>query len=96
MALARAVGLQAAPTSARKIGEIEYLLSERYDRAIDGDGTIRRLHQEDFCQALGIPSEIKYQAEGGPCLKDCFALLRLASTAKWRLKRDLTEIFRLK
>lgn len=79
MALAQAVGLQSAPTSAHKIGEIEYLLSERYDRAIDGDGTIHRLHQEDFCQALGIPSEIKYQAEGGPGLRDCFALLRLAS-----------------
>ena len=80
MALAQAVGLQAAPTTAHRIGEIEYLLSERYDRAIDGDGTIRRLHQEDFCQALGIPSETKYQAEGGPGLKDCFALLRHASS----------------
>lgn len=80
MELAQAVGLQAAPTSAHKIGEIEYLLSERYDRAIEEDGTIHRLHQEDFCQALGIPSEIKYQAEGGPGLIECFALLRLASS----------------
>lgn len=81
MALAQAVGLQAASTSAHKTGEIEYLVSERYDRAIDSEGTIHRLHQEDFCQALGIPSEIKYQAEGGPGLKDCFALLRLASSS---------------
>lgn len=80
MALAQAIGLQAAPTTAHKVGGIEYLLSRRYDREVEGGGTIHRLHQEDFCQALGVPSEIKYQAEGGPGLKDCFALLRLASS----------------
>jgi serine/threonine-protein kinase HipA len=40
-----------------------------------------RLHQEDFCQALGIVSENKYQKEGGPSLKQCFALLREVSSA---------------
>jgi serine/threonine-protein kinase HipA len=80
MALAQAVGLRVAKTTAHKVGEIEFLLSERYDRAIDENGVIHRLHQEDICQALGIPSEIKYQTEGGPGLKECFALLRLASS----------------
>lgn len=42
---------------------------------------MRRLHQEDFCQALGIVSENKYQNEGGPSLKQCFNLLREASSA---------------
>ena len=37
---------------------------------------VERLHQDDFCQALGIVSEHKYQKEGGPSLKQCFALLR--------------------
>ncbi len=89
MALARAAGLKAAATSAHKLGGIEYLLSERYDRAVDEDGTVHRLHQEDFCQALGIPSEIKYQSEGGPGLKDCFSLLRLASSNIVADVRDL-------
>jgi HipA-like C-terminal domain len=40
-----------------------------------------RLHQEDFCQALGIVSEFKYQKEGGPSLKQCFGLLRDVSSA---------------
>jgi serine/threonine-protein kinase HipA len=40
-----------------------------------------RLHQEDFCQALGIVSETKYQKEGGPSLKQCFGLLREVSSA---------------
>lgn len=91
MSLASAVGLNAAPTSAHKLGKIEYLLSERYDRCMEEDGTIHRLHQEDFCQALGIPSEIKYQAEGGPGLEDCFAMLRLASSNIVADIRDLLD-----
>lgn len=89
MSLAKAVGLRAAETIACHVGEIEYLLSRRYDREISDDGVIRRLHQEDFCQALGVPSEIKYQAEGGPGLKDCFALLRRASSNIVHDVRDL-------
>lgn len=57
---------------------------ERYDRrhrdAADGAPTLERLHQEDFCQALGIVSEFKYQKEGGPSLKQCFGLLREVSS----------------
>lgn len=79
MGLARAVGLAAAETKAHQVEDIAYLLSERYDRTIDEAGAVHRLHQEDFCQALGIPPEIKYQAEGGPGLKDCFAMLRRTS-----------------
>ncbi len=54
-----------------------YLLVERYDRQADVPGL--RLHQEDFCQALGIVSEHKYQNEGGPSLAQAFALLRSAT-----------------
>lgn len=80
MKLAASVGLSVANTEIRKVGSVDYLLVERYDRRIDKDGNIHRLHQEDFCQALGIASENKYQTEGGPSLKDCFALLRDASS----------------
>ena len=37
---------------------------------------VRRVHQEDVCQALGVAPEYKYQNEGGPSLVDCFALVR--------------------
>jgi len=40
----------------------------------------RRLHQEDFCQALAIPPDKKYQSEGGPSLKQCADLLREVSS----------------
>ena len=41
---------------------------ERYDRVFAETGTERRLarlHQEDFCQALGFPPYLKYQPESG-------------------------------
>ncbi len=56
-----------------RAGEEMYLLVERYDRKFDGDKRILRLHQEDFCQALGFRE--KYQRFGGPGFKDSFGLL---------------------
>lgn len=54
---------------------------ERYDRIRDvATGRVKRLHQEDFCQALGVPSSNKYEAEGGPGLKACFDLVRRVSS----------------
>ena len=41
---------------------------------------VERLHQEDFCQALGVSHEQKYEQSGGPSFKDCFNLIRQAST----------------
>ena len=81
MTLAQAVGLNAPNTEYRLIGKKSCILVQRYDRAIDEDGSTTRLHQEDFCQALGFPPERKYQAEGGPTLSDCISLLWDWSTA---------------
>ena len=79
MTLAQRAGLPVAAVSKFKtISEMPYLLVERYDRDPTVD-PIRRLHQEDFCQALGHPSERKYQSEGGPSAKQSVDLLRDAS-----------------
>ncbi|MFN3825997.1 MAG: type II toxin-antitoxin system HipA family toxin [Micavibrio sp.] len=84
MKLAAAIGLPVAPVEIRHAGGTDFLLIERYDRktmeAPAGLPTIQRMHQEDFCQALGIVSENKYQREGGPSLKNGFELLRDVST----------------
>ena len=80
MTLARAVGLNVPNTEYRSIGKKPCILVQRYDRATDEDGSTTRLHQEDFCQALGFPPERKYQAEGGPMLSDCISLLQDWST----------------
>ena len=45
---------------------------------------VARLHQEDFCQALGDPAERKYEADGGPSLADCFELVRAATSVPAR------------
>ena len=84
MTLAAHMNLPAAKVENRKVEDVEYLMVERYDRkhvTIDGAPGVERLHQEDFCQAQNIVSELKYQKEGGPSLKQCFTLLRSVSTA---------------
>ncbi|MEM8997990.1 MAG: HipA domain-containing protein, partial [Acidobacteriota bacterium] len=74
--LASRLGLDVPAVQVGEVDGMEYLLIERYDRRFARESdAIRRLHQEDFCQALGIPPEQKYQAEGGPSLARCFALL---------------------
>lgn len=81
MDLARRVGLSAATVTRRAIGDVDCIVVERYDRKAAPDGQVVRLHQEDFCQALGRPPERKYQQEGGPTAKECIGLLREWSTA---------------
>ncbi|QYU67635.1 HipA domain-containing protein [Leptolyngbya sp. 15MV] len=41
---------------------------------------IRRVHQEDMCQALGVPPTIKYENEGGPGVARIVGLLRESSS----------------
>jgi serine/threonine-protein kinase HipA len=76
MRLAASAGLDAAAVEARAVRNRTFLLVRRYDRLFPDDGGVRRIHQEDFCQALGVPAENKYAAEGGPTLADCFGLAR--------------------
>lgn len=74
--LAVAAGLPAPASRVGRAGKALYLAVERYDRAQGADGRLQRVHQEDFCQALGLPRRLKYQEDGGPALGDCAALLR--------------------
>ena len=76
MALARACELPVDHvTKALTASGAPFLIVERYDRDLTAD-PIRRLHQEDFCQALGVPAERKYQQEGGPTVVQSAALIR--------------------
>ncbi len=79
MRLAASLGLEAAPVASYRVGEgPPCLLIGRYDRRRGPDGLVRRLHQEDFCQALGVVAGRKYAAEGGPGFRQCFELVRRA------------------
>lgn len=79
LALARELKFDAAATKIGRAKDKTFLLVERYDRFLE-DGQLRRLHQEDFCQALGVAPELKYQNEGGPSIADGFALVRKVTT----------------
>lgn len=89
MQLATAIGLDVAQAIPRKTKDRPYLLIKRYDRHVDEHGHVRRLHQEDFCQALAIAPEQKYAAEGGPTFKTSFALLNEAAS------RPAVEVLKL-
>lgn len=80
MALANEAGLTVAEATPIRAGEQEGLLVTRYDRARDGE-TVHRIHQEDFCQALGCLPEQKYESEGGPGVEACASLLHRSSAA---------------
>lgn len=82
LTLAKKIGLSVAESQTKKIEDIDFLIIKRYDRIISKTDPkkIVRLHQEDFCQALGIPSTNKYQSDGGPSLKQCFNLVRTESS----------------
>ena len=87
---ARKCGLAAAPCFIVNIGsgnDAEILLaSRRFDRRfpaeprmISGLPAPLRLHQEDLAQALGIPSEQKYEPAGAHYMARMFGLLRRCS-----------------
>lgn len=85
MVLARRCGLPTAAVTTGVAGARTYLLVTRYDR-VERDGRTVRLHQEDFCQALGKPPVAKYQHNSsgapGPSLPQMFALVREHMTAR--------------
>lgn len=71
MKLAKSFGLPVPDVDLLNIAEKDIFVVERYDRVKEAD-SILRLHQEDFCQALGIMSTSKYQNDGGPGIADIF------------------------
>lgn len=75
MTMAQRMGLSAPTVTIRQSLDRLFIIS-RYDRSRDKDGRLVRLHQEDFCQALGFLPEQKYESEGGPALTQCFDLLQ--------------------
>ncbi|PTV93967.1 serine/threonine-protein kinase HipA [Rhodobacter aestuarii] len=66
LTLARTVGLDVAEPVPLTFeddetgAEINAILSTRFDRSFEG-AKITRTHCEDFCQALGLPKELKYE-----------------------------------
>jgi serine/threonine-protein kinase HipA len=91
---ARRAGLIAARTTVSRFGNESAVVVDRYDRIVKGDAIVR-VHQEDLCQALGMPPTQKYQNDGGPSPGAIVGLLRrampprVADEAVWRFSDAL-------
>lgn len=91
-----ALGFDMAPTEMATFGGTKVLVVTRFDRRWQGvppgaetkarfrppEGAwIARLPQEDFCQALGVAPDRKYQNDGGPSVQDCLGVLAQGESA---------------
>ncbi|MEA1910817.1 MAG: type II toxin-antitoxin system HipA family toxin, partial [Spirochaetota bacterium] len=76
-------GVETAETEIGKFGKQKVLIVKRFDRkqAASGDWLIR-LPQEDMCQATGTPGGQKYEADGGPGIRNIMDLLLGSSQSK--------------
>lgn len=79
MHAARALGVDVASSRYMRFGEQWAIVIERFDRVAAADGSIGRVHQEDFCQALGRLPDRKYEDKGGPTLEDMTRAVRQQS-----------------
>jgi serine/threonine-protein kinase HipA len=76
MTAARILGCTVAASTLQTFDGLDVFVTERYDRKFE-HGIWHRLHQEDFCQSLGVPPDKKYQhRDGGPGLAKIAALIR--------------------
>jgi len=89
MMLAKNIDMEVADIEIVHNGVV-FLLVKRYDRS-ERSGNITRIHQEDFCQAMGVSYDQKYEAEGGPGLADCFNLIDKHSSKPALDKKRLIE-----
>ena len=80
MQLAGKLGLVVPKAQVQAVRDRSFYLVERFDRR-PSQRRIERLHQEDFCQALGVEANLKYEESGGPSLADIWRLLRNHSAA---------------
>lgn len=89
MVLAQLSGLEAAQVTTGVAGARSYLLVTRYDRKQAGPQLWHRLHQEDFCQALGRPPSAKYEHNKsgikGPSIEDMLSMIERESNAAEKL-----------
>ena len=94
LATARRLGIDAAHTDVDVIDGVETLIVQRFDRiataahaasrpaGLEQPPTdLKRVHQEDTCQALGFGAAQRFQRDGGPAPDDIARLLRQHSSS---------------
>ena len=70
------LGLPVARTGVVTFADRKALVVERFDRRWTKDGRLLRLPQEDCCQALSVPPDLKYEKDGGPGFQDLARLFQ--------------------
>lgn len=94
MRTAEAVGLPVARADYCTFGAEPAIVVKRYDRVRDGANRVRRIHQEDFCQALGVMPDAKYAEQGGPSALKIIELLKTTgSNARENVYRFILYTF---
>ncbi len=78
MRFARYLDVPTAPVETTVVGRRALIVVERYDRILHRDGTVTRIHQEDFCQVTMVPPQRKYEEDGGPSLRRIADILQTA------------------
>jgi serine/threonine-protein kinase HipA len=91
MRVAKHLGLQVANVETTQVAGRKVIVVERYDRLVQPDGTVERIHQEDFCQATGTRPDDKYQEDGGPSLARIADIVS-AVTVRGSLERLLQAV----
>ena len=89
MKVCEAFGLETAQVDIEKFDDEVVLVVDRFDRVMKNNIIYRR-PQEDMCQALGYFSERKYQADGGPTIKDLVSVLQTSVERQ----KDLESLFK--
>ena len=77
--VARKTGLEVPKSKIMTVDNQTFMIMARYDRVMR-NGSLIRIHQENFCQALGIMPAQKYQRHGGPGWPECFELIKKSSS----------------
>jgi serine/threonine-protein kinase HipA len=84
-------GFAVARCDVRTFGVTKALVVERFDRQLHSSKRYwLRLPQEDFCQATGTPSSMKYEADGGPGLTEIARILQGSESRE----KDLETLLR--
>lgn len=89
MRAARSLGIRVAKVEILDFDGVPAFVTTRFDRRRSADGTVTRIHQEDFCQALSVFPSRKYEEDGGPTMADMMALVERSSSPAYRAEDRL-------
>lgn len=91
--VARYAGLTVPDFALKSIAKQFTLILKRFDRTIE-EHRVKKIHQEDLCQALGLSPVRKFERDKGPSCSDLFGLLnRMSIPARERHRMIKTLMF---